>query len=65
MTVRKILSARTARPHVEALLKGLVQAAVYMGRADGVFREVEVDSLIDSVRDVVTGAVGAEPSTKV
>jgi tellurite resistance protein len=60
MTVRKILSARTARPHVEALLKGLVQAAVYMGRSDGVFREVEVDSLIDAVRDVVTRAVGED-----
>lgn len=60
MTVRKILSARAARPHVEALLKGLVHAAVYMAHSDGVFREVEVDSLIDSVRDVVRRAVGEE-----
>lgn len=60
MTVRKILSARTARPHVEALLRGLVHAAVYMAHSDGVFREVEVDSLIDSVRDVVRRAVGEE-----
>jgi tellurite resistance protein len=60
MTVRKILSARSARPHVEQLLRGLVHAAVYMAHADGVYREVEVESLIDSVREVVTRAVGEE-----
>lgn len=60
MTVRKILSARSARPHVEPLLRGLVHAAVYMAHSDGVYREVEVDSLIDAVRDVVKGAVGEE-----
>jgi len=60
MTVRKLLAAKAARPQVEALLRGLVRAAVYVGRSDGVVREVEVDSLIDAVRDVVTRAVGAE-----
>lgn len=57
MTVRKILSAR---PHVEGLLRGLVHAAVYMAHSDGVYREVEVESLIDSVREVVRTAVGEE-----
>lgn len=60
MTVRKILSARSARPHVEQLLRGLVHAAVYMAHADGVYREVEVESLVDSVREVVKQAVGEE-----
>ncbi|MEW5737604.1 MAG: hypothetical protein AB1938_01695 [Myxococcota bacterium] len=60
MTVRKILSAPSARPHVESLLRGLVHAAVYMAHSDGVYREVEVDSLIDAVRDVVKHAVGEE-----
>lgn len=60
MTVRKILSARSARPHVEQLLRGLVHAAVYMAHSDGVYREVEVESLIDSVREVVKKAVGDE-----
>lgn len=60
MTVRKILSARSARPQVEALLRGLVRAAVYMARADGQFGEAEVESLIDSVREVVVAAIGEE-----
>jgi nucleoid DNA-binding protein len=60
MTVRSILSARSARPHVEAMLRGLVRAAVYLGRADGQLSEAEVERLIDSVRELVTNEIGAE-----
>lgn len=58
MMVRKILSARAARPQVDALLKGLVRAAVYMGRSDGALDEAEAESLIDSIREVLASAVG-------
>jgi tellurite resistance protein len=58
MTVRKILSARAARPQVASMLKGLVRAAVYMGRSDGTLDETEIDSFIDSIRELVVAAVG-------
>lgn len=58
MPVRKILSARSARPRVEAMLEALVEAAVYIGRADGRFGEEELDVFIDSMREVVAAAVG-------
>jgi hypothetical protein len=60
MTARKILSARLDRRRLESLLRGLVHAAVYMAQSDGVCREVEIDRLIDAVRDVVKNAVGGE-----
>jgi uncharacterized tellurite resistance protein B-like protein len=58
MTVRQILSARAARPQVEALLKGLVRAAVYLARADGQLGEAEVERLLSLIRERVLGSVG-------
>lgn len=58
MTVRKILSAREARPQVEGMMEALVQAAVFIGGADGRFGEEELDVFIDSMREVVSSAVG-------
>jgi tellurite resistance protein len=60
MTVRKILSARTARPQVEEMLGALVHAAVFIGGADGRFGEEELEVFIDSMREVVSAAVGEE-----
>ncbi len=60
MPVRKILSARTALPRVEAMLEALVEAAVFIGRADGQFGEEELEVFIDSMREVVGAAVGED-----
>jgi tellurite resistance protein len=60
MTVRKILSARAARPQVEGMLQALVEAAVFIGGADGRFGEDELNVFIDSMREVVSSAVGEE-----
>lgn len=60
MAVRKILSARMARPRVERMLEALVEAAVFIGRADGQFGEQELEVFIDSMREVVSAAVGEE-----
>ena len=60
MTVRKILSARTARPKVEGMMEALVHAAVFIGGADGRFGEDELNVFIDSMREVVSAAVGEE-----
>lgn len=60
MTVRSILSARSARPQVAGMLRGLVRAAVFLGRADGHLGEAEVERLIDGVRDFVVKTVGEE-----
>jgi tellurite resistance protein len=58
MSVRKILSARAARPQVEAMMDSLVHAAVFIGGADGRFGEDELNVFIDSMREVVSSAVG-------
>lgn len=58
MNVRKILSARAARPQVEAMMEALVHAAVFIGGADGRFGEDELNVFIDSMREVVSSAVG-------
>lgn len=60
MNVRKILSARAARPQVEAMMEALVQAAVFIGGSDGRFGEDELNVFIDSMREVVSAAVGEE-----
>lgn len=60
MTVRKILSARAARPKVDEMLDALVEAAAFIGRADGRFGEAELETFIDSMREVVRAAVGDE-----
>lgn len=60
MTVRKILSARTARPKVEGMMEALVHAAVFIGGADGRFGEDELNVFIDSMREVVSSAMGEE-----
>lgn len=60
MTVRKILSARAARPQVEQMMDALVHAAVFIGGADGRFGEEELDVFIDSMREVVSAAVGEQ-----
>lgn len=58
MNVRKILSARAARPQVEAMMESLVHSAVFIGGADGRFGEDELNVFIDSMREVVSSAVG-------
>lgn len=58
--VRKILSARTARPRVDEMLEALVEAAAYIGKADGRYSEPELNVFIDSLREVVSVAVGDE-----
>jgi tellurite resistance protein len=58
MNVRKILSARAARPQVEAMMDSLVHAAVFIGGSDGRFDEDELEVFIDSMREVVSSAVG-------
>ncbi len=58
MSIRKILSARAARPMVEEMMASLVNAAVYIGGADGRFGEDELNVFIDSMREVVSSAVG-------
>lgn len=58
MNVRKILSARAARPQVETMMEALVDAAVFIGGADGRFGEDELNVFIDSMREVVSSAVG-------
>jgi tellurite resistance protein len=58
MTVRKILSARAARPQVEGMMEALVHAAVFIGGSDGRFGEDELNVFIDSMREVVSSAVG-------
>jgi tellurite resistance protein len=60
VTVRKILSARSARPRVEEMLQALVEAAVFIGGSDGRFGEEELNVFIDTMREVVTAAVGDE-----
>jgi tellurite resistance protein len=60
VTVRKILSARAARPQVEEMLQALVEAAVFIGGADGRFGEEELNVFIDTMREVVSAAVGDE-----
>ncbi len=60
MSVRKILSARTARPQVEGMMEALVHAAVFIGGADGRFGEEELNVFIDSMREVVSSAVGEQ-----
>lgn len=60
MTVRKILSARSARPKIEGMLQALVEAAVFIGGSDGRFGEEELNVFIDTMREVVTAAVGDE-----
>lgn len=59
-TVRKILSARAARPKVEGMMEALVHAAVFIGGADGRFGEEELNVFIDSMREVVSAAVGEQ-----
>lgn len=58
MTVRKILSARAAKAQVDDILAALVDAAVFIGRADGRFSEDELDVFIDTMREVISSAVG-------
>ncbi len=60
MSVRKILSARTARPQVEGMMEALVHAAVFIGGSDGRFGEEELNVFIDSMREVVSSAVGEQ-----
>ncbi len=60
MSVRKILSARAARPQVEGMMDALVHAAVFIGGSDGRFGEEELNVFIDSMREVVNSAVGEQ-----
>lgn len=60
MTVRHLFTARTARPKLEATLRALVQAAVYLASADGKVEELEVETLVDDLRAVMARSVGME-----
>lgn len=60
VNVRKILSARAARPQVEGMMEALVHAAVFIGGSDGRFGEDELNVFIDSMREVVSAAVGEQ-----
>lgn len=60
MTVRHLFTARTARPKLEATLRALVQAAVYLASADGEVEELEVETLVDDLRAVMARSVGME-----
>ncbi|MBL8923806.1 MAG: TerB family tellurite resistance protein [Myxococcaceae bacterium] len=59
-TVRHLFTARLAKPKVEASLRALVQAAVFLASADGEVDEREVESLVDSLRAVLARLVGSE-----
>lgn len=60
VTVRHLFTARTARPKLEATLRALVQAAVYLASADGKVEEPEVETLVDDLRAVIARSVGME-----
>ena len=59
-TIRALFSARSARPKVEASMRALVHAAVYLASADGHVEETEVEALVDGLRAVVARTVGPE-----
>lgn len=59
-TVRHLFTARAARPKIEASLRGLVQAAVFLASADGHVDEREIESLVDGLRAVLLRLVGVE-----
>jgi tellurite resistance protein len=59
-TVRHLFTARAARPKVEASLRALVQASMFLAAADGEVDEREVESLVDGLRAVLLKLVGAE-----
>ncbi len=58
--LRHLFSARSARPKVEASIRALVQAAIYLASADGDVQEPEVETLVDDLRDVILDRVGEE-----
>lgn len=60
MTVRHLFTARLARPKLEATLRALVQAAVYLASADGKVEELEIETLVDDLRAVMARSVGME-----
>ena len=60
VTVRHLFTARMARPKLEATLRALVQAAVYLASADGKVAELEVETLVDDLRAVIARSVGME-----
>lgn len=59
-TVRHLFTARLAKPRVEASLRALVQAAIFLASADDEVDEREVESLVDSLRAVLAKLVGSE-----
>jgi len=59
-TVRHLFTARTARPKLEATVRALVQAAVFLASADGQVEEKEVETLVDDLRAVMARSVGLE-----
>lgn len=59
-SVRHLFTARTARPKLEATMRALVQAAVYLASADGRVEEKEIETLVDDLRAVMARSVGLE-----
>lgn len=58
--LRHLFSAQSAKPKVEASLRALIRAAVYLASADGEIQPAELEVLIDSLRAVLTKRVGPE-----
>ncbi|MER2559758.1 MAG: tellurite resistance TerB family protein [Myxococcaceae bacterium] len=59
-TIRHLFTARTARPKLEASMRAITRAAIYLASADGAVQEAEIEALVDDVRDVVARSVGIE-----
>lgn len=58
--LRHLFSARSARPKIEASIRAVVQAAIYLASADGEVKEPEVEVLVDDLRAVMLERVGEE-----
>lgn len=58
--IRHLFTARTARPKLEASIRAITRAAIYLATADGTVQEVELEALVDDVRDVLARSVGSE-----
>lgn len=59
-TIRHLFTARTARPKLEASMRAITRAAIYLASADGTVQESEIEALVDDVRAVVARSVGID-----
>jgi len=63
--IRRILSARSARPRVEAALDAIVAASTWMSASDGELSEEEIDTLVSAVKQIAEHAVGKEAAAQI